>query len=102
MNVPIDETTVGLWLVKADNGIWLAVLSKTEDGFFLQTYFNGERKEATKIKDMTQHVVVSRLRRGVTRVMEDTDTDRGWEAIRGERSLEEFRRLIGSLQRISG
>ena len=101
MTIKLDESIQGIWLVMSDEGPWVLTVSKGEDGrIYLQQYMNGVAREKPKaVEEKSLGEVLSRIRKTVQVLMEHENTDKGWEAIRGIRTLDEY---IEELKRLPG
>lgn len=106
MTVQVDNAIVGIWLVISKDGPWVLTLERTEDGkTILKDYMKGVLRERKEVRDVDVPEVLKGVRRAVRKIMEETESDKGWEALRGARSMEEYmdvlRRLPGFKEKVS-
>lgn len=98
MTIPIDGNTVGVWMVASPKGPAVFVLASTDDGAFsISGYLNNELLTQKSLLRDSQATLIDMVRRQVSQTMEQVDTDRGWEALRGHRSMEEFMTVLRAL-----
>lgn len=98
MTIPVDEQTVAIWLVAADNGqTWVATLRKEAGGYDIQIFANSKFEKSKHMRGESELQLISKIRRTVQQAMEDAHTDRGWEAIRGARTMEQYMEILRRL-----
>jgi hypothetical protein len=98
MTVKVDESVQAIWLVMTDEGPWVLTVSKDENGQIrLRQYLNAIEKETKLVAERNLTDVLSKIRATVQRLMEKSETDKGWEAIRGIRSLDEYMDVLRAL-----
>lgn len=107
MSLEIGERTIGMWSVELGHGNWLAHLALTGDGKLELTYrfrwynddlIGRDSKDERNfyhavLRNTSVPEAIAKLRE-VFETMRDSAHGRGWELLKGERSIEEFASLL--------
>lgn len=102
MSMTLDENTLGIWSVHLGAGNWLAQLAREGDKLVLTYRFRWYRDDRvydsqdnkswfraeTKSLDIGRGVEAARRLYG--EILQANPTNKGWELLRGERSVDEF------------
>jgi len=98
MTVEVNDAIIGIWLVISKDGPWVLTLERAEDGkVFLKDYMKGRLRERKEVRNVDLPEILKGVRKAVRKIMEETESDKGWEAIRGARTMEEYMEVLRRL-----
>lgn len=103
MTMIINEQTIGMWNVAlGERGNWLAHLARDDKGIVLtyrfrwyrddKTYDSGDKKNWYRAESKTMNASqgIEVMRRTFNEIMAASARNKGWELLRGERSMDDF------------
>lgn len=121
MTMKLDDSVIAMWQIemrlKGDDGVttdgnWMAILSKQPDGFALNFRYRWYRDDKVGVESQdTRHFYVAKMNPAITDPGEaikqarevyeftrsKTHSSHSWELLRGERSLDAFMELMGTM-----
>ena len=112
MSLVLDDNVLGMWMVelRLENegvmaeGNWVAILSKHDTGFVINFRYRWYRDQVAYDSDDQRSFYTATLNSGITDenmairharelyefIRKQTNSDHGWELVRGARTMDEF------------